>query len=145
MADAKIEAPRRGSRRLIVYLVVLAIVFLIGYVPLRLKIRDEAALREKTEHTLTVTRIVKDLGSAAIDARRGAYESARQEASAFFTAANFEIDQRDRSALTDAQRKDLAPLLGSRDEIITLLARNDPASAERLSSLYVAVRKALGV
>jgi hypothetical protein len=55
------------------------------------------------------------------------------------------MDQRDRSALSEAQRNELAPLLGSRDEIITLLARNDPASAERLSNLYIAVRKALGV
>jgi hypothetical protein len=132
-------------RRVFIYLVVLAAIYLVGFVPMWRKARAETALREKTEHALTAMRIVKDLGSAAIDARRGAYESARQEASAFFTAANYETDQRDRSALTEAQRKDFAPLLGSRDEIITLLARNDPASAERLSNLYVAVRKALGI
>jgi hypothetical protein len=137
--------PAKSSRRFLIYLIVLAAVYLVGLVPMWRKARAETALREKTEHALTGMRIVKDLGSAAIDARRGAYESARQEASAFFTAANYEADQRDRSALTDAQRKDLAPLLGSRDEIITLLARNDPASAERLSNLYVAVRKALGI
>jgi hypothetical protein len=145
MDETRIEAPKRGSHRLLLYVVVLAIVFLIGYVPMWSKLRDQTALREKAEQALTVTRIVKDLGSAAIDARRGAYEPARQEASTFFTAANFEIDQRDRSALTESQRKELSPLLGARDEIITLLARNDPASAERLSNLYVAVRKALGV
>lgn len=144
MPEEKIETPKTG-RRILFYLVGMVVVFLAGYVPPWLRLRDQTALREKAEHALTVTRIVKDLGSAAIDARRGAYEPARQEASAFFTAANYEMDQRDRSALTEAQRKDLAPLLGSRDEIITLLARNDPASAERLSNLYVAVRKALGV
>jgi hypothetical protein len=36
------------------------------------------------------------------------------------------------------------PLLAGRDEIITLLARSDPASADRLSELYVAYRKAVG-
>jgi hypothetical protein len=144
MHEEKIETPKTG-RRILLYLVGMAVIFLAGYIPPWLRLRDQTALREKAEHALTVTRIVKDLGSAAIDARRGAYEPARQEASAFFTAANFEMDQRDRSALTETQRKELAPLLGSRDEIITLLARNDPASAERLSNLYVAVRKALGV
>jgi hypothetical protein len=145
MPEETLRPTEKRSRRFFLYLVVLAAVYLLGFVPMWRKARAETALREKAEQALTVTRIVKDLGSAAIDARRGAYEPARQEASAFFTAANYEMDQRDRSALTEAQRKDLAPLLGSRDEIITLLARNDPASAERLSNLYVAVRKALGV
>jgi hypothetical protein len=144
MPEEKIETPKTG-RRILLYFVGMAVIFSAGYIPPWLRLRDQTALREKAEHALTVTRILKDLGSAAIDARRGAYEPARQEVSAFFTAANFEMDQRDRSALTEAQRKELAPLLGSRDEIITLLARNDPASAERLSNLYVAVRKALGV
>jgi hypothetical protein len=35
-------------------------------------------------------------------------------------------------------------LFAGRDEIITLLARNDPASADRMSDLYVAYRKAVG-
>jgi len=143
--DGSPAKPKRSSHRLLIYLLVLAAAYLLGFVPMWRKARAETALREKTEHALTVMRIVKDLGSATIDARRGAYEAARQEASAFFMAANFEIDQRDRSALTAPQRQDLAPLLAPRDEIITLLARNDSASAERLSNLYVAVRKALGV
>jgi hypothetical protein len=144
MPEEKNETPRTG-RRILLYLVGMVVIFLAGYIPPWLRLRDQTALREKAEHALTVTRIVKDLGSSAIDARRGAYEPARQEASTFFTAANYEMDQGNRSALTENQRKELAPSLGSRDEIITLLARNDPASAERLSNLYVAVRKALGV
>jgi hypothetical protein len=88
---------------------------------------------------------VKDLGSAAVDARRADYEPARVEASAFFTAARFEVDQRDKSALTQQQRDGLAPLLAPRDELITLLARSDPASADKLASLYGSVRKVLGL
>ena len=132
-------------RRILILLVVALVVFLAGFVPMWMKVRDQSALREKAERTLTVTRIVKDLGSAAIDARRGEYEAARQEASAFFSAANFEIDQRGASALSEQQKKALKPLLAGRDEVITLLARSDPASAERLANLYVAVRKVLGV
>ena len=131
-------------RPLAIVIVVLAI-FLLGFVPMWMKARNQATVREKVEHELTVMRIVKDLGSAALDARRGQYEPARQEASAFFTAAHFEIDQGDKSALTKPQREQLLPLLAPRDELITLLARNDPAAGERLTNLYVAVRKAVGI
>ena len=85
-----------------------------------------------------------NLASAAIDARRGDYEPARQAASQFFTSLRAEIDKGDSSYLTQAQRAAAQPLLDGRDEIITLLARSDPASADRLSELYVAYRKAVG-
>lgn len=138
------EAPNKSSLRIILVLILLLAVFLLGFIPQWRKAREQSAARAKAEHALTLNRIVKDLGSAAIDARRGEYEAARMEASAFFTAAHFEIDQRDASSLTQQQRDALAPLLGTRDELITLLARSDPASADRLSNLYVAVRKTLG-
>jgi hypothetical protein len=138
------EAPNKSSSRIILVLVLLLVVFLLGFIPQWRKARSQSAAREKAEHALTLTRIVKDLGAATIDARRGEYEAARVEASSFFTAAHFEIDQRDASALTQQQRDALAPLLAPRDELITLLARSDPASADRLANLYVSVRKALG-
>jgi hypothetical protein len=133
-----------GTRR-ILFLVALVVVYLVGFVPNFLKLRDQTAQRDKAEQALGSTRLVKDLGSAAIDARRGQYEPARLEASAFFTAARVEIDQGSKSALTQQQRDALGPLLAPRDEVITLLARSDPASADRLSNLYVAVRKILGI
>jgi hypothetical protein len=133
-----------GTRR-ILFLIALVAVYLAGFIPTWLKLRDQTAQREKAERALTLTRIVKDLGSSAIDARRGEYEAARLEASAFFTAAHFEIDEGDKSPLSRQQRDALAPLLAPRDELITLLARSDPASADRLSTLYIAVRKILGV
>ena len=127
------------------FLAALIVVYLAGFIPTWLKLRDQTAQREKAEHALTLTRIVKDLGSATIDARRAQYEPARLEASAFLTAARYEIDVGDKSALTRQQRDALGPLLASRDELITLLARSDPAAADRLSTLYVAVRKIVGV
>jgi len=133
------------STRRILILAALVVVYLAGFVPTWLKLREQTAQREKAEHALSLTRMVKDLGSAAIDARRAEYEAARLEASAFFTAARFEIDAGDKSALNRPQRDALAPLLAPRDELITLLARSDPASADRLVTVYVAVRKILGV
>jgi hypothetical protein len=133
-----------GTRRLL-FLAALVLVYLAGFIPTWLKLRDQTSQREKAEHALTLTRIVKDLGSATIDARRAQYEPARLEASAFFTAARYEIDAGDKSALTRQQRDALGPLLAPRDELITLLARSDPAAADRLSTLYVAVRRIVGV
>lgn len=144
MPDADPQAPRRKPSFLLI-LILVVIAFLTGFIPQWMKARDQSAARQKAEQQLTVTRIVKDLGSAAIDARRGEFEPARVSASAFFTAVNFEIDQHDKSVLTAQQRTALGPLLAPRDELITLLARSDGSSADKLVNLYVAVRKVLGV
>jgi hypothetical protein len=80
------------------------------------------------------------LASAAIDARRGDYETARQAASGFFTSLRTEFNRGVDSALSPAEIAGLQPLLTRRDEIITLLARGDATSADLLSDLYVSYR-----
>jgi hypothetical protein len=52
-----------------------------------------------------------------------------------------EIAKDDSSSYTQAQRAQLQPLFAGRDELVTLLARSDPASADRLTDLFVAYRK----
>ena len=131
-------------RRFVIYGVVLLVAFLLGLVPMWLKARQYAGSLAEAERQLTLVRTQHDLASAAIDARRGEYEPARQAASQFFTSVRAEIDEGDASDLTQAQRQGVTPLLASRDELITLLARSDPASADRLSELYVKSRAALG-
>jgi len=127
-----------GLRRYVIYAVVLLVVFLLGLIPMWLKARTAASSLAETEHQLVLCKMQSDLASAVIDARRGDYEPARQALSRFFTSLSAE---RDSSNYTDAQRNSLQPLFASRDELITLLARNDPASADRLSDLFVAYRK----
>jgi hypothetical protein len=131
-------------RRVVIYGGVLLVVFLLGLVPMWLQARASAAKLADAERRLTLAAMQGDLASAAIDARRGDYEPARQAVSQFFTTLRAEIDRGDISDLTQAQRAGLQPLFAGRDEIITLLARSDPASADRLSDLYVAYRKAVG-
>jgi hypothetical protein len=128
-------------RRFIIYAGVLIVVFMLGLVPMWLKARASAGSLVEAERQLTVVRMQNNLASAAIDARRGDYEPARQAASQFFTSLRAEIDKGDASALTQTRREGMQPLFDGRDEIITLLARSDPASADRLSDLYVAFRK----
>jgi hypothetical protein len=131
-------------RRFMIYAGVLLVGFLLGFVPMWLQARASAAGLADAERRLTLVGMQGDLASAAIDARRGDYEPARQSASQFFTSLRAEIDKADSSHLTQAQRAGAQPLLAGRDEIITLLARSDPASADRLSELYVTYRKAVG-
>jgi len=127
-------------RRVVIYAVLLLVVFLLGFVPMWLKSRECSSSLSGVEHQLNLARIQNALASAAIDARRGDYEPARQAASNFFTSLRAETDRGDESALS-AQRDGVQPLFTRRDEIITLLARSDPASADRLSDLYVSYRK----
>ena len=145
--DAVVEPapvrPKPAPRRYALYAGVLLVVFLLGFVPMWLKARSSAAGLADAERQLTLVRMQGDIAAAALDARRGDYEPARQAASQFFTSLRAEIDKGEASALTQAQRGALQPLFNGRDELITLLARSDPAAADRLAELYAACRKVL--
>lgn len=131
-------------RRIAIYAAVLMVVFLLGFVPMWLKSHGVADQLAESERQLTLARMQNNLASAVIDARRGEYEPARQNASQFFNSLRAEIDKGAASSFTEAQRAGLQPLFAGRDDLITLLARSDPASADRLSDLYVAYRKVIG-
>lgn len=136
MSEDLQRKPSSAIRRYLIYAGVLLVVFLLGLIPMWLKARTAASSLAETEHQLVLCRTQSDLASAVIDARRGDYEPARQALSRFFTSLSA-----DTSNYTEAQRNSLQPLFAGRDELITLLARNDPASADRLSDLFVAYRK----
>lgn len=145
MSDEDIQPVQYKSppllRRIVIYGGVLLVVFLLGFIPMWLKARQSAGNLAATERQLTLARMQNNLASAVIDARRGDYEPARQAASQFFTTLSAEIDKGDASSFTESQRTALQPLFTGRDELITLLARSDPAAADRLSDLYVTYRK----
>ena len=128
-------------RRILIYAGVLLIVFLLGLVPMWLKARAANNRLAETERHLVLARTQNDLASAVIDARRAEYEPARQAVSQFFTTLQAEIAKGDSSSYTRAQGEKLQQLFAGRDELITLLARSDPASADRLADLFVAYRK----
>jgi hypothetical protein len=106
-----------------------------------LKYRECPASLSEAAQQLNLARIQNTLASAVIDARRGEYEPARQAASDFFTFLRTETDRGNQSALSLTQREGVQALFTQRDEIITLLARSDPAAADRLSDLYASYRK----
>ena len=124
-----------------IYVVLLLAGFLFGYIPMWVKAREYRNNLATSEHQLALARLQNALSSAAIDARKGDYEPARQAASQFFSALRAEVERGDASTLTQAQRVGVEPLFTPRDEIITLLARSDPAAADRLAELYSSYRK----
>jgi hypothetical protein len=139
-----VKQPTPLMQRILIYSAVLLLVFLIGFVPMWLKARGYAGELTIAQRELSLLRLQNTIASATIDARRGEYEPARQAASNFFTSLRAEADKGAGSALTDSQKQNLQPLFAGRDEVITLLARSDPAAADRLADLYASYRKVMG-
>ena len=129
------------SRRLLSHALVFLIAFLIGFVPAWMRGRETTRRLAESERALGLLRQEHALATAAIDARRGDYEPARQAASNFFTSLRAETEKGNDSLLTAAQKSAARPLFDQRDEIITLLARSDPAAADRLLEFYTSYRK----
>lgn len=132
-----------AARRIGIYLAIGLVIFLAGFVPMWLKARAAAGERDTVAHQLRLAQMQHALASAVIDARRGDYEPARQSASDFYTNLSARLGDTGEPALANERREAVRPLLSGRDEIITLLARSDPASADRLADVYVAYRKAM--
>jgi hypothetical protein len=128
-------------RRIGLYAALMLIAFLVGFVPMWLKARESGNNLAATERTLGLAQMQNNLASAVIDARRGEYEPARQAASQFYTSLRADLDKGDASGFKETQRAAAQGLFAGRDELITLLARSDPASADRLSDVYAAYRK----
>jgi hypothetical protein len=130
-------------RRFAIYASILVVVFLLGLVPMWMAARSRARQRDEARRELRLSKIENDLSSAVINARRGEYEPARQATSRFFTALRDQCDMSTPpSDLTPAHCDVLRPALDQRDDLITLLARSDPASADRLTEIYVSYQKA---
>lgn len=134
---------RAGMRLIIVGVAALGAGYLFAWFPAWRAQKQHAARVEQFERRLAFAGLQNTLASAAIDARRGEYEAARQLASRYFTELRTEMDLGPASILAGIPRENIEPLFAQRDQTITLLARSDPASADRLSDLHVAFRKVI--
>ena len=128
-------------RGFIRYVARLLVAFLAGFVPMWLKSRERSGRLSAAQRRSSLAKMQNSLGSAAIDARRGDFETARLAASDFFTELRAETNKGVDSALSQAQREGAQPLFAQQDQAITLLSRGDVASADLLSDLYVAYRR----
>ena len=114
---------------------------LIALIPMGIFLIQAQGERNALQQQLRVANLEMNLSSAAVLARHGDYTAARDAASRFFTDAKQAVDSGD-DTLTAAQRSYLQSALADRDPAITLLARGDPAGAERFTTMYVAHRAA---
>ncbi len=128
-------------RRVTVYAVLALGLFLLGAIPVWIAGQNTAEQLAATQHELTISRLENQLSQSVIMSRRGDYEPARQNASDFFISLRQHIDRGSESVFSPMQRGQLTALLSQRDDIITLLARSDPAAADRLANFYVEYRK----
>lgn len=87
---------------------------------------------ERTRHELKFARLEGRLGAALSESLRSNYERARQLMVEFYGELQGSV-----GTVRDAgQRRALDGILRERDEIITLLARANPESTQRLMLLY---------
>ena len=140
--EGRNQPANTASRRWLVWAGALLLAFLLGLLPMwwakmGVDYKLEQAIRELKRNGLQGS-----LSAAAVYSRRGEYETARQNASGFFTDVQAELDNANSSVLSAAEKTQMPAILGARDDIITLLSRGDPASGERLSDLYVEYRAA---
>ena len=105
-------------------------VFIAGLsIPYARAVRLDARL-ERTERALTLARLENTLATAALEARRGRYESARRLASDFFTRLQGAgVD------LPAEARDEVRAVLTRRDTTITLLSRGVATSTDLLDRL----------
>jgi len=108
--------------------------------------RTSAAVeqRDAAQRAVRLAQLHNTLATAVIDAQRGQFEPARQLTSDFYTNLHRQIDSDTGSLFNPAQRAELASLLTERDELITLLARSDPGSMERLYRVYATYSRITG-
>lgn len=125
---------------------IVLIAFLIGLIPMLLQKWEVQSELAKTQTQLRQSEIKGLLTSAIVEAKRGEYEPARQNASSYFTRLRAEEEKSaEESFLTTDVRSKLKPIFDERDAIITMLAQRDPASVERLTNIYATYLQAMGV
>ena len=132
------------SRKWLIWAGLVTLAFLLGLLPMWWSKSNVSAELDRTKVELQRQQHLNSLSAAAVYARRGEYETSRQYASKFFTDMQAELDNAESKIFTAQERTQLPQLLANRDDVITLLSRADPASAERLSNLYVEYRAATG-
>src|SRR5918996_6172397 len=115
--------------------------FLLGFVPMWFKATRAIEQRDAAQRAVRLGQLQQTLAAAVIDVQRGQYEPARQLTSDFYTNLRRQIDAANASVFTPSQRETLTPLLAERDEVITLLARSDPAAVDRLFAIYSSYNK----
>ena len=127
---------RRSPLRFLLIPLLLAAVFFAGWIPQTLKLRDAEERLHAAELQLRLLTLERRLGVSAAEARRVNFGLAGSEAGRFFDDTQRLLAEEPLAAQTRL-RVALTAFAARRDEIVTRLATNDPATAQLLTDLYV--------
>lgn len=128
-------------KRVALYATIALGFFLLGFLPMWFKSSRAIEQRDAAQRGVRLAQLQNTLAAAVIDVQRGHYEPARQLTSDFYTNLRRQVDGDTASLFTPSQREGLRSLLTERDELITLLARSDPAATDRLFDVYSTYNK----
>lgn len=137
----RISAPAIPWQRVALYATLSIGFFLLGYLPMWFKTSSAIEQRDAAQRGVRLAQLKETLATAVIDVQRGDFEPARQLTSDFYTNLRRQVDGDNGSLFTPGQREGLRSLLVQRDELITLLARRDPAATDRLFNVYSTYNK----
>ena len=115
--------------------------FLLGFAPMWFRTTSAMEQRDAAQRGVRLAQLQHTVAAAVIEVQRGHYEPARQLTSDFYTNLRRQVDGDSGSLFTSSQREGLRSLLAERDELITLLARSDPAATDRLFVVYSTYNK----
>jgi len=128
-------------KRVALYATIALGFFLLGFLPMWFKATRAVEQRDAAQRAVRLAQLQNTLAAAVIDVQQGEYEPARQLTSDFYTNLRRQIDGDRGTLFTATQREGLSSLLAERDELITLLARSDPAVTDRLVNVYSTYNK----
>ena len=111
-------------------IIALLVAFLLGLIPMWMLAYSRGSAADKAMIDLSTATLKNQIAAATLYGKRGEYEKSRQFASEFFSALKTRAETVD--AGNADRRGQLNKLLEQRDQIVTLLARSDPAGVERL-------------
>ncbi len=113
--------------------------FLIGVLPTLVALYQARSAAADLRQRLHLIDLENHLARSAVLARQADYPGARDAASAFFNAASTEIQGGNASR---ERAEALRGLLAERDDVITLLARGDPAGGDKVAAMFMTYRSA---
>jgi hypothetical protein len=145
-SDSKVFTPRNAVlaihwKRVALYATLSLGFFLLGFAPMWFKTAHAIEQRDAAQRGVRLAQLQNTVAAAVIEVQRGQYEPARQLTSEFYTNLRRQVDGDSGSLFTSSQREGLRSLLAERDEVVTLLARSDPAATGRLFVVYSTYNK----
>ena len=128
--------PPAKRRRTIIWLVLIALAFGLGYGPKAWQSRQLAAKLEQTELDLRLANLHRQLGIASFEAQRNNFSNAASVARVFFDGCrsvvnDYKFEDQPRTRLA------LQAYASQSDVILGQLANADPTVKERLASLFL--------